>query len=182
MNKHLTRTSKFLSLVLRHKPETIGVTLDEEGWIRVDELLEACQRNGRTITVEELATVVETNDKKRFVMREGRIRANQGHSIEVNLRLESCEPPALLYHGTSLRFMDSIRDKGLLKMNRQHVHLSADTDTALNVGARHGKPIVLLVHAARMHVAGHEFFLSENGVWLTRHVPQSYLEESSVKR
>ena len=171
------KVSRFISLVLRHKPEAIGVTLDEEGWIGVDELLKALGRNGRSVTREELLDLVDQDDKRRFVIRDGRIRANQGHSIDVQLGLEPVQPPDRLYHGTTERFMDSIRSKGLMKMKRQHVHLSSDDETARRVGARYGRPVILRISAAAMHAAEHVFFLSENDVWLTDAVPYEYLEE-----
>ena len=178
MNKHLTHISKFLSFVLRHNPQAIGVTLDAEGWVPVDELLAAAARDGTSISREQLEEVVATNDKKRFAFSDdGRlIRANQGHSVEVDLNLEPVEPPELLYHGTVDRFLESIRAKGLIRGNRHHVHMSADRETAARVGQRRGRPVVLVVEAARMHRAGHQFFCSENGVWLTEAVPAEYLQ------
>ncbi len=173
---NLIKISKFLSLVLRHKPETIGISLDDEGWVDIEELLHACKKHGKKLSREELDLVVETNDKKRFAIRDGRIRANQGHSINVELNLKSLRPPDKLYHGTADKFMESIRHKGLLKQNRQYVHLSTEPATALNVGRRHGQPAVLTVLADQMYEDGYEFFLSENGVWLTDHVPWSYIE------
>ncbi len=173
---HDVRLSKFLSLVLRHKPGKIGIELDEQGWVDIDVLLEAVRRHGRKIDRAALDAVVENNDKKRFVIRDGRIRANQGHSLEIDLALAPVEPPALLYHGTAEHHLEGIRERGLVKMNRQHVHLSADVGTAEKVGSRHGKAVVLLVDAARMAADGHSFFLSDNGVWLTDHVPWAYLE------
>ena len=152
MNKQLVHISKFLSLVLRHKPQEIGITLDAEGWVAVDELLAAAARHGETTSREQLDEVVATNDKKRFSFSpDGRlIRANQGHSVEVDLGLVPVEPPELLYHGTVERFLDSIREKGLVRGNRHHVHLSADRDTAARVGQRRGQPMALVVEAGRM--------------------------------
>ena len=177
MRRELIRISKFLSLVLRHRPETIGITLAPDGWVDVDELLEACRAHGRAISRRVLHEVVATNDKRRFSFSpDGRqIRANQGHSVEVELGLEPVEPPELLYHGTVARFLGSIRARGLVRGSRQHVHLSADRQTAQRVGQRRGRPVVLVVEAARMHGDGHRFYLSENGVWLVEAVPADYL-------
>ncbi len=172
------KLSKFLSFVLRHKPQAIGITLDAEGWVAVEELLAAAARHGHSITREQVEEVVATNDKKRFSFSpDGQlIRANQGHSVEVDLGLVPVEPPELLYHGTVERFLDSIHGKGLLRGNRHHVHLSADRETAARVGQRRGRPVVLVVEAGRMHCEGHEFYRSENGVWLTETVPPEYLQ------
>lgn len=175
MDKRLIKTSKFLSFVLRHKPERIGIILDGAGWVGVDELLDACKRHEKPISHEELLAVVDQNDKKRFVIRDGRIRANQGHSIDVQLSLKPTKPPEYLYHGTADRFVESITTNGLLKMKRQHVHLSWDKETARRVGMRHGHPVIIRIRALNMHSAGYEFFLSENGVWLTNSVPSQYL-------
>ena len=177
MSKRLVKISKFLSLILRHKPETIGVQLDEEGWIDVEMLLDACARAGKPIERQELLEVVATSDKKRFALKEGRIRANQGHSLAVELRLKVKEPPERLYHGTAQQFLESIRDSGLMKMARHHVHLSANIETALKVGQRHGRGVVLVVAALQMHADGYQFYLSENGVWLVDSVPWRYLEQ-----
>jgi len=178
MNKQIVETSKFLSYVLRHKPQAIGITLDAEGWVAVDDLLTAAARNGQSITRQQLEEVVATNDKKRFSFSaDGQlIRANQGHSVEVDLGLAAVEPPELLYHGTVERFLDLIREKGLLRGNRHHVHLSADRETAARVGQRRGRPVVLVVEAGRMHAEGYPFYRSENGVWLTETVPPEYLQ------
>ncbi len=153
MDRTLTETSKFLSYVLRHKPEAIGITLDDQGWIGVDELLVAAARHGKAITRELLDKVVATNDKQRFSFSpDGQsIRANQGHSVEVDLALEPVEPPELLYHGTVERFIASIREQGLIRGQRQHVHLSGDRETAARVGQRRGKPVILIVESGRMH-------------------------------
>ena len=175
--QRLVKISKFLSLVLRHQPDKIGITLDKAGWVAVDELLRACQQHSFPITLEELKIVVATSDKKRFAFNEDgtQIRANQGHSVEVELGYQPVTPPALLYHGTAERFLVSIRQQGLVKGQRHHVHLSADEATALKVGVRHGKPVVLQVQSGVMHRAGYLFFQSENGVWLTEYVPAAYL-------
>lgn len=177
MNDRLIRLSKFLSLVLRHKPEEIGLKLDSAGWVDVDQLLSCLTAHNRSITRDELNRVVAENNKQRFAFSEDgrRIRASQGHSITVTLGLESREPPPVLYHGTATRFINSIRATGLEPRGRQHVHLSADRDTATAVGRRHGTPVVLVVEAQRMHAAALEFFLSDNNVWLTAFVDPSYI-------
>lgn len=169
------RISKFLSLVLRHKPETIGIQLDEQGWVDVQVLLAALAGHNRSITLSELEEVVATNEKQRFALVDGRIRANQGHSIVVSLDLEPLQPPETLFHGTATRFLDAIMEAGLLKMGRQHVHLSADTATAAKVGVRHGKLVILEVAAGELAANGATFYRSENGVWLVEHVPPEFL-------
>ena len=177
MDKQIIKISKFISLLLRHKPETIGLELDECGWANIDELIELSGRNGRPLNLELITQVAKTNDKKRFSISEcGQfVRANQGHSIPVDLNLELQLPPAVLYHGTATRFAESIFEQGLVKRNRQHVHLSSSRDTAMSVGRRHGKPLLLVVDAKQMQLDGHRFYLSRNGVWLTDHVPNKYL-------
>jgi putative RNA 2'-phosphotransferase len=169
--------SKFLSLVLRHQPETIGLRLDGQGWARVEELLDACEKSGTPLTRVYLEHIVATSDKKRFSFSDDRlyIRANQGHSVQVDLGYEPQEPPSTLYHGTARRFLESIRREGLNKGRRHHVHLSSDEVTAVKVGSRHGKPIVLKINSGQMHLDGYAFHLSENGVWLTDHVPPDYI-------
>jgi len=176
--KQRIKTSKFLSLVLRHEPECIGLTLDPAGWVEVNALLAALRQYGRGITRSELEEIVATNEKKRFAFSESgtRIRASQGHSVEVELGYTPQVPPAELFHGTATRFIGAICAEGLRRGSRQHVHLSAELDTAVKVGTRHGKPAVFVVHAAAMHAAGHAFFLSENGVWLAEAVPAEFLE------
>ena len=176
--KSIVSTSKFLSLVLRHQPEVIGMTLDAEGWLDINALIAAANDHGTTMTLELLHDVVATNDKKRFALSDDglRIRASQGHSVGgVDLKLEEQKPPETLYHGTVAAFIESIRSTGLEKRSRNHVHLSADEATATKVGSRRGKPIILCVDAAAMHQAGHCFFLSANGVWLVDAVPTSFL-------
>jgi putative RNA 2'-phosphotransferase len=173
-----TKTSKFLSLVLRHEPARIGITLDSAGWTDVGALLAASAAHGVAITRDELDQIVATSDKQRFALSPdgARIRANQGHSVEVELELAPAVPPAILYHGTVDRFLASIKDQGLIKGERHHVHLSADLATAEKVGGRRGKPVVLVVRAADMVAAGHTFYVSQNGVWLTDAVPAAFLE------
>ena len=170
------RSSKFLSLVLRHKPETIGITLDENGWVSVDKLLEALAQHNRTMTESELNELVRTNDKQRFIIEGSRIRANQGHSVSIDLALEPRRPPAKLFHGTAERFIDKILNQGLRKMSRQHVHLSTNIEIASKVGIRHGKLALLEIDTARMYDEGCLFYLSENGVWLVENVPTNYIK------
>ena len=176
-NKKTTQLSKFLSLILRHKPETINATLDSEGWISVEELLDKIKAHGQEMSRDELNHIVETNSKKRFAFDASgtKIRASQGHSIAVNLGYEAQAPPTLLYHGTATKHVDAILKEGLDKRNRQHVHLSADLDTARQVGQRHGKVVILKVQAQLMHTQGYKFFLSKNGVWLTDKVPVEFI-------
>jgi len=171
------KISKFLSLVLRHKPETIGIQLDEAGWVDVDMLLDRLRTRFPAIDRGTLERVVAENDKQRFRFDESgaRIRANQGHSLDIELDLAPLEPPAILLHGTVAKFLDAIMREGLIKGSRQHVHLSDNKQTAEKVGARRGKPILLTIDAARMHADGHQFYRSDNGVWLAEHVPAEYL-------
>jgi putative RNA 2'-phosphotransferase len=175
----LISTSRFLSLVLRHAPEKIGLRLDDAGWVSVDQLLAALAAHRRAITREQLEYVVANNDKKRFAFSsDGRsIRASQGHSVEVDLKYAPAVPPDTLYHGTARRFLDAILREGLRPMGRRHVHLSAETETAVRVGQRHGKPVILEVAAARMHGEGLAFYLSDNRVWLTESVSPEFLKE-----
>ena len=180
MNSQLVSISKFLSLVLRHRPERIGLALDANGWANMDLLLnKAVQNANRIITREELLRVVASDDKQRYSISEDglRIRANQGHSVKgIDLQLEPIEPPEELFHGTVAKYLDSIRKQGLRKRQRHHVHLSLDRDTAIKVGQRRGTAVVLLVRTSEMHAAGYRFFLSANGVWLTDHVPAEFLD------
>jgi putative RNA 2'-phosphotransferase len=171
------RISKFLSLVLRHDPARIGITLDEAGWTDVDALLAAAARHGVQLTRDELRALVAASDKQRFALSDdgARIRANQGHSVEVDLQLPPREPPAQLYHGTVEAALEGIRELGLLRGTRHHVHLSPDVATATKVGRRRGEPVILTIRAADMHAAGYAFFCSENGVWLTEHVPPRFI-------
>jgi putative RNA 2'-phosphotransferase len=176
-HNNIVKISKKLSYVLRHQPQSIEINLDEQGWVAVQVLLDAFAKHLFPLTLEELELVVAENNKKRFAFNEDKtqIRASQGHSIEVDLGYDPAQPPEFLFHGTATQFIDSIRAKGLVKQKRHHVHLSADEATALNVGARHGKPIVLKVKALEMYEKGIAFFISENGVWLTDHVPTEYV-------
>lgn len=177
-HRQLVKTSRFLSLVLRHRPEKVGITLDGSGWVKVDILLAAISQNSGPLTREQLSQVVEQNDKKRFEFSPDgtQIRASQGHSVNVNLGYESAEPPEILLHGTVPQFLDSIRKTGLNKGKRHHVHLHQDRAVATQVGQRRGKAVILTILAGSMREAGHEFFRSTNGVWLTDHVPPEFLE------
>jgi putative RNA 2'-phosphotransferase len=177
MQNRTVKISKFLSLVLRHKPEEIGIRLDPAGWVPVNDLLSACQAHGFSIRRDELEEAVRSNDKKRFAFSEDRqlIRASQGHSVEVQLDYQPLTPPEILYHGTATRFLDSIKAQGLVKGKRHHVHLSSDEVTAVKVGARHGKAVVLVIESLQMHKDGFLFYRSENGVWLTEEVPPGHI-------
>ncbi|HEX7305758.1 RNA 2'-phosphotransferase [Lentzea sp.] len=166
----MIRLSKRMSKALRHQPERVGLTLDPAGWVPVEELLSALG-----ISAAEMREVVERNDKKRFTVEGDRIRANQGHSVEVDLGLPVAVPPDVLFHGTVAQYLDDIMRDGLRPMSRHDVHLSPDRETATRVGARRGRPVILTVDAAAMHGDGHEFRLSANGVWLAQHVPARYL-------
>ena len=180
--ERLVRTSKFLSLHLRHRPERLGLALEPGGWVSVDALLTAAARHGYPISLAELEEVVARNDKQRFSFDASRtrIRANQGHSVPVDLELEPVEPPPVLYHGTGERNVPRIEHAGLRKMRRHHVHLSPDRETARRVGARHRRPVVFEVDAAAMRAAGYVFFRAANGVWLVNAVPARYLRRSGV--
>ncbi len=173
--RRAAHVSKFLSLVLRHRPEAAGVTLDREGWVRIDDLLAGCAAHGIAITRLELLDIVRGSDKQRFAVDRERIRANQGHSVAVELGLPPSVPPVTLFHGTVARFIASIRREGLLPGSRTHVHLSPDPETARRVAVRRGQPVVLVVDAGAMTAAGLPFYRSENGVWLTERVPPRYL-------
>jgi putative RNA 2'-phosphotransferase len=176
-DRRLVRTSKYLSKHLRHRPERLDLTLDDGGWVGVDELLAACAAHGFALTRAELEEVVARNDKRRFAFDASgtRIRASQGHSLEVDLGLDAVAPPAELFHGTNERSVDDILRDGLDRRGRHHVHLSPDVATATRVGGRRGRPVVLAVDAARMAADGHAFYRSANGVWLTDAVPPGYL-------
>ncbi len=167
-----------MSLILRHNPQKIGLTLDANGWANVEELIRCSQTSHTRLTRPLIEEVVANNDKQRFAFSEDgtRIRAVQGHSVEIDLELEPIVPPELLYHGTATRFVESIKKQGLLRGSRHHVHMSGDEETAYKVGSRHGKPIILTVRAGEMHRAGHPFYLSENGVYLTDEFPADYLD------
>ena len=181
MSADIVHLSKFLSFVLRHKPDAIGLTLDPQGWVSIDELVEKGNAAGTRLGREDLLHVVATSDKKRFSVSDDgqRIRAAQGHSVAVELGLSPQEPPSILYHGTATRFVHSILSEGLKPQARQQVHLSVDEATAHRVGQRHGKPVILKIEALRMHAKGFNFFLADNGVWLTDQVPPEFLAPSS---
>ena len=174
----LDKLSVFISLVLRHKPEAAHITLDEHGWANVEELLSGINDTGRKIYMEILEEIVITDNKQRYSFNQDKtlIRANQGHSVPVDVELKEQEPPDFLFHGTATRFLDSIINEGLKPMSRLYVHLSKDIETALKVGRRHGAPVILKIHSEDMYKDGYMFYLSENGVWLTKKVDVKYLE------
>ncbi len=176
--KDLKHISKFLSLVLRHKPEEIEVAMDAQGWVNVDELIGKCNQSNNKLDFEMLEEVVVTSDKQRFAFNDDytKIRANQGHTVNVDLQFEPTEPIEFLYHGTAEKFINEIKSNGLQKIQRLHVHLSKDLETAVKVGTRRGKPVILKIRAAEMHLAGYSFYLSQNGVWLCNEVPAKYIE------
>ena len=174
-----TSLSKYIALILRHKPETIGITLDENGWASVSELLSGINASGNKIDMQTLEEIVAEDEKQRYSFNadKTKIRANQGHSINVDVELKKAEPPEILFHGTGEKFVPSIKSEGLKPKSRLYVHLSKDRETAVKVGSRHGKPVVFEVNSSEMSRNGYEFFLSENGVWLTKIVPAEYLRE-----
>jgi putative RNA 2'-phosphotransferase len=180
-----TETSKFLSYVLRHEPQAIGLTLDREGWANIDALIAAAAQHGRQLDWELIEHVVETSEKKRFAISPDgeRIRAVQGHSTDsVSISFDERVPPEVLYHGTASRFLDSIQAKGLVPGSRHYVHLSEQVETAISVGTRYGKPVVLEIAAGKMHSQGHKFYRAENGVWLAEGVPAAMLSEKPAER
>ena len=179
----LKETSKYISLILRHKPETIGITLDEHGWANVDELIAGVAKT-HPIDMAVLEQIVAEDEKQRYSFNgdHSKIRANQGHSIPVDVELKRANPPAVLYHGTADKYIDAIRQQGLIPKTRLYVHLSKDIPTAVSVGKRHGNTVILSVDAKGMTNDGYEFFISVNGVWLTRQVPVRYLKEVSVTK
>ncbi len=176
--ENLNKLSVFISLVLRHKPEAAHIALDEHGWADVEELLAGINETGRKIDMGMLEEIVRTNNKQRFSFNEDKtlIRANQGHSIPVDVELEEKQPPQFLYHGTADRFLESIMREGIKPMNRLYVHLSKDEETAVKVGKRHGDPIILLISADEMYQDGKKFYLSQNGVWLTKYIEKKYIQ------
>ena len=175
--KSRTAVSKFLSFVLRHQPSAIGISLDAGGWVEVEVLLRGCAEHGHRLTRSELDEVVVASPKQRFAISDDgrRIRANQGHSTDVDLGYEPAEPPDVLFHGTVRQLLPAIREEGLLRMERHHVHLSPDETTARAVGGRRGKPVILRIDARAMRDAGHTFFRTPNGVWLADAVPRSFI-------
>lgn len=180
MSKKSTDTSKFLSYVLRHEPEAIELSLDKEGWAVIDDLILRAGNKGYALDKDLIFDVVESSEKKRFTISEDglRIRAAQGHSTQqVNITYAEKTPPDVLYHGTATRFIPQIREQGLLPLSRQYVHLSSDEDTAIQVGQRYGKPVLLKIKATDMYEKGYKFYQADNGVWLTAHVPYEYIQE-----
>ena len=173
---NLTKVSKYISLILRHKPETIGISLDEHGWANVEELIEGVTKT-HTLDMKMLEEIVDTDDKQRYSFNEDKtfIRANQGHSIDVDVELEEVEPPEYLWHGTGEKYVQSIRETGIIAKSRLYVHLSDSYGTAILVGKRHGKPMVFCVKSRDMYTDGYKFYKSKNGVWLTKFVPTKYL-------
>ena len=174
----LKEVSKYMSLILRHKPDVVGITLDEHGWANVDELIAGIAKDNE-FNMEILEEIVCTDEKQRYSFNEDKtlIRANQGHSIPVDVELEELVPPEILWHGTGEKYVSSIDKQGLIPKSRLYVHLSKDEETAINVGARHGKPVIYLVSAKKMYEDGHKFYRSVNGVWLTKSVPLQYLQK-----
>jgi putative RNA 2'-phosphotransferase len=175
MNR-VIQISKFLCKFLRHSPEKLGIQLDSAGWIDIDTLLLACYNYGFPISLNDLSRVVEQDDKQRFSIKDGKIRANQGHSIPVDLELTPMQPPVVLYHGTATRFLDSILSSGLTKQKRTHVHLTKDMEVAKSVGSRYGEPVVLIVDSYGMYGDYYNFYLTDNNVWLTDRVPVEYIK------
>jgi len=178
MKDQTKRISKLMSYVLRHNPAELDLDMDEQGWVSVEQLIDNARSKGKTISLDLVKEVVITNDKKRFSISEDgkRVRANQGHSITIDLSLKAVTPPSVLLHGTATKNLDSIMKQGLNKMNRHHVHLSENKSTALAVGTRYGKPILLKIDAERMADDGFEFYRSENDVWLVELVPAEYIQ------
>ncbi len=174
--KQRIKASKFLSLLLRHKPDVGGITLDKNGWANTKEIVNALRDRGFPMTITILKEIVSADSKQRYVfgLHDNTIRANQGHSIDVDLGLVSVQPPEFLYHGTSEKSVSSIFHYGILAKGRQYVHLSKDIDTAHTVGKRHGNPVILCISSLLMADKGFEFYCSENGVWLTSSVPVGY--------
>ena len=172
---NLTKTSKYISLILRHKPETIGISLDEHGWANVKDLIDGVNKTHK-LDMKILEEIVETDDKQRYSFNEDKtkIRANQGHSINVDVELEEAVPPEMLWHGTGVKYMKNIDLEGLISKSRLYVHLSADPNTAMDVGKRHGAPMIYCIGALKMYEDGYKFYKSKNGVWLTKHVPTEY--------
>jgi len=171
------KVSKFISLVLRHKPEVAGLKLDKNGWVSIDSLIAGAEKAGQYFDRDQLQRVVQESDKQRFIIDGDNIRANQGHSVKIDLQLVAVEPPNELFHGTVDRFMAQIMAEGLKKMKRHHVHMSPDIETAEKVGGRRGVPVILRIDSLAMHENGHQFMCSENGVWLTENVPGTYISK-----
>ena len=180
--KEKIRASKFICLVLRHNPQAAGIDLDKNGWADTQQLLAGMAHTKHKITLDDLKEIVATDEKQRYKFGDdfAKIRANQGHSVKVDVEMKEATPPTVLYHGTAARFLDAIKAEGLRPKNRLHVHLSIDEKTAVQVGGRHGKPAVLIINAADMHKDGHRFYISENGIWLTNNVPPQYINFQHV--
>ena len=174
----LKETSKYMSLILRHKPDSIGILLDEHGWANVDELIEGIAKTQK-FDMDILEEIVRTDEKQRYSFNEDKtkIRANQGHSVQVDVELEETEPPEELWHGTGEKFVSAIDEQGLIPKSRLYVHLSKDAETATKVGSRHGRPVLYIVSSRQMYRDGYKFYLSKNGVWLTKEVPVKYLKK-----
>ena len=175
---NLTNLSRYMSLILRHKPEVIGITLDEHGWANVNDLICGIEKNNPGFNMDILEQIVRTDSKQRYSFNDDKslIRANQGHSVNVDVELKEKEPPEYLYHGTGEKYVKSINQDGLIPKSRLYVHLSKDIKTAENVGKRHGKEVVYRINSGQMYRDGYKFYLSENGVWLIKEVPVKYLE------
>jgi putative RNA 2'-phosphotransferase len=180
--KQRTKVGKFLSLILRHQPEIVGLTLEENGWVSVEKLIKACVANGQPLTRPELDEIVAANEKKRFAFDESgtKIRANQGHSVAIEIEFEERTPPKILYHGTAEKNVEIIAEQGLSKMQRHHVHLSAEIETALKVGSRHGKPVIFQIDTEIMLTENFKFYVSANNVWLIDEVPPNFLERTET--
>lgn len=178
ISKQDQKASKFISLILRHKPQEIGLQLDEYGYVNTNDLINGMIRKGYNVTITDVERIVSEDDKQRYSFNsdKSKIKANQGHSIEVNLELQPVKPPMVLYHGTSKKVLNSILSQGITKKSRQYVHLSADIETASKVGTRHGELVLFKVDSKRMYEDGHEFYLSDNGVWLVDFVPSKYFD------
>lgn len=176
-NKEQNNLSKYIALILRHRPDVVGITLDEHGWANVSDLLNGINKT-QIITIKMLEKIVEEDSKQRYSFNREKtlIRANQGHSVKVDVELKECMPPDILYHGTGVKYCSSINKQGLISKSRLYVHLSKDIETATNVGSRHGESFIYKVRAKDMYNDGYKFFLSQNGVWLTKEVPICYLE------
>lgn len=179
ISKEDMRISKFMSLILRHKPEEIGLKFDEYGYIKTSDLINGLNRKGYKVIISDIERIVDEDDKQRYSFNhdKSKIKANQGHSIAVNLELQAIEPPEVLYHGTATRFSENIFKEGIKKQARQYVHLSADIETATKVGKRHGELVIFKINSVQMYKDGYKFFLSENKVWLTDYVPIKYLSK-----
>lgn len=177
-NMNLTNLSRYMSLILRHKPEVIEITLDEHGWANVNDLIYGIRKNNPGFNIDILEQIVRTDSKQRYSFNDDKslIRANQGHSVNVDVELKEKEPPEYLYHGTGEKYVKSINQDGLIPKSRLYVHLSKDIKTAENVGKRHGKEVIYRINSGQMYRDGYKFYLSENGIWLTKEVPIKYLE------